>query len=145
MPTSGTQIYRAKPGCSHCSSQCIEAVVNQWQRVAILVRNGIQSSVVNAETQTSVFLADEDDVRHPETGSRLNNAVAFHLVYFSVNDFKVLEFRRNGRCGPVSIWYSTNSVRSISYSDFQKKAYFYHLVDGPADADCWSIPLVDSS
>jgi len=81
---SRAQIQGAKPGWS---GQSIQTVIYQWRRIAILVSNGIYSSVVNAETEISVFLTNEDDIGLPWTGSRLNNAVTFHFFYMSVSDF----------------------------------------------------------
>jgi len=48
--------------------------------------------LVNAETKTSVVLADEDDVKRPTTGSPFNSDVTFHFVYLSVNGFKAIEW-----------------------------------------------------
>ncbi len=49
-----------------------ESLVDQWQRIAISFDQSIELSIINAETQTIVFLFDEQDERDVWSEAREN-------------------------------------------------------------------------
>ena len=67
----------------------VQARVDSQQGVRVLLAGLVQTTVVDAETQRSVFLPQPDDVRRPSADSWFDDALLQHQLRLLINGLKM--------------------------------------------------------
>ena len=80
---NGITLFLRHPKVQSCEpDRTIHAAqirVDVWQRVAILIRDGVDSSVVNAQPVRAVFLFNENYIRCPWARGRFHDVIFYEL------------------------------------------------------------------